>query len=435
MSNLKGPDITKELFGGIFDSDGAGHFPGLELINFIVCGAGEILPGPETKEIRILRRSHDFARRLVADVLPPELKSKVLLNEHSGNAVAHLLHCLELEAPNITKAKSWERTHFFPYTRSLVHWDARGRKTVRGGDETSIKINQERRYLRGGGAFAFSVLRHDPDQYRLKSIRDGFRSLYPLKTNSPLETLSAALLKHGEMDKEAVIDLVEPETRIRNDKWENLYRDGIKNIVSHSNLPSVQRVKAIMNWTGFWLVILEGARAAEYLSKSWDGLIVDCAGVHTQLRRASQKCLKTQLTNIEDAAYQQAKIQDGKISNQQINKIKVFFSNTAGTCGILNSTKGRRHFTLKLHIIEALVLASTESQRELTFEDFVSNWLGERCGLVLGRNSASAQGMLNAFDATIFEENERQFAEQMKATGMLRVYSDATRMVSAEIMQ
>ncbi|WP_283188917.1 hypothetical protein [Pseudomonas sp. PMCC200344] len=434
MPNLKGPDITKELFGGIFDSDGAGHFPGLELINFIVCGSGEILPGPEVKEIKLIRRSHDFARRLVAGRLPPDLKSKVLLNEHSENAVAHLLHCLELEAPNITKTKSWERTHFFPYTRSLVHWDARSRSSAKG-EKGTIKVNQERRYLRGGGAFAFSVLRHDPDQDRLNSIRDGFRSLYPSETNTPLETLSAALLKHGEIDKDAVIDLVEPQTRIRNDKLENLYRDGIKNVLSHDNLSSVQRVKAVMNWTGFWLVILEATRAAEHLNKSWQGLIVDCAGVHPQLRRASQKCLKVQLSNIEDAANLEAKIQTGEISKQQINRIKGFFSNTAGTCGLLNAAKGRRHFTLKLHIVEALVLASAETQTEQTFEDFVSKWLGERCGLVLGRNSASGHGMLNAFDATIFEENERQFAEQMKATGMLRVYSDATRMVSAEITQ
>jgi hypothetical protein len=38
--------------------------------------------------------------------------------------------------------------------------------------------------------------------------------------------------------------------------------------------------------------------------------------------------------------------------------------------------------------------------------------------------------MLIEFDGTIFEENERRLAEDMKSAGMLRVFSDATRMVT-----
>ena len=36
------------------------------------------------------------------------------------------------------KTKNWEAAHFFPYTRSLVHWDARGR---------GKNIKLERRYF------------------------------------------------------------------------------------------------------------------------------------------------------------------------------------------------------------------------------------------------------------------------------------------------
>lgn len=431
MSALKGPEVTKSIFGGIFDVDGAGHFPGLELINFIVCGANGVLPGPEVPQVALRRVSHDFARRLVADFLPPDIRAKVFLDQHSETAVTHLLRCLELEVSNTLKAKSWERTHFFPYTRSLVHWDAR---SARGGNPHR-DVQLERRYYRGGGAYAYHVLRYDKNIRRLDEIRSGFNELYPLDNSSPLSKLADALLKHGNADASPVVDTIEPQSNLFHDGWEELYREGMLNILSHRLSPHVRRIRAVMNWTGIWLVLLEGARAANFCERSAPGIVVDSGGTHPQLRRASQKCLKEHLTNIHDAtsAYK-AKV-NGEISDQQLNKIKAFFSNTAAACGLLNSTKGRRHFTLKLPAIEALVLACTTPNREVPFESFVSDWLGGQCGLIIGRESATRAGLLASFDATIFEENERQFAEQMRGTGMLRVYSDATRIVSPEVMQ
>jgi hypothetical protein len=429
MTQLKGPDISRSLFGGVFDIDGAGLFPGLELINLIVCGEGEMLPGEEIKKIWILRHSHDFARKLVTDHLTPALKSQVLMDDHSQIAVAHLLRCLELGSHSKVRAKSWERIHFFPYTRSLVHWDARQRKNKTSdihGERTQI----ERRYLRGGGAYAYSVLRLDQNLDRLDSIRRGFASLYPKDFSSPLESLAAALLKHGESDSVSVPDQMESISLVKNDVMDNLYREGMFNILNNDSCSVVQRIRAIMNWTGIWLVLLEAYRSSQFLGKQSFGIILDCAGAHSQLRRASQKCLKEQLLNIEQAAESKAIQENGTITKPQINKIKGFFSNTAAACGLLNSLKGRRHFTIKLIAIEALVLAATDKAIEQSFENFVSNWLGDRCGLIIGSEAASKAGMLEYFDATIFEENERQLAEQMKAAGMLQVYSDATRMVS-----
>ena len=122
-NTVKAPRITTAVFGGVFDVDGAGHYPGLELINFVVCSTDGVLPpnGPA----RLRRATHDFARRLVTDHLTPDQRKAVLMDAHSAQAVSRLLRCLELEVPNAVKTKSWERTHFFPYTRSLVHWDAR----------------------------------------------------------------------------------------------------------------------------------------------------------------------------------------------------------------------------------------------------------------------------------------------------------------------
>jgi hypothetical protein len=424
---LKGPDITKKLFGGVLDIDGAGHYPGLELLNFVLCSPDGVLPGPEVVQVRITRRSHAFARRLVAvdSKLLEDECNKVLLDSASRTAIVHLLRCVELAVPNAVKSKSWERTHFFPYTRSLVHWDARIR------NET---FKFERRYLRGGGAFAFAVLRHDPDPTRLASIRAGFNALYPIDADGPLEKLSSTLMGHGPIDDAPVKDTLEGDSLILNDDLDELYRDGIASILSHRRVPQVQRIRAIMNWTGIWLVLLEATRAARRLGKGRAEIILDCAGAHPQLRRAAQRCLKDSLADIEEASIVQAKHSGGEISRPQRNKIKGFFGGTASLCGLLNAPKGRRHFTLKLEAIEALVLACGEKS-ERSYEEFTADWLGRRCGLIVGRISAGECGLLNDFDASIFEENERQFAEQMRATGMLRVYSDATRMVSAEVMQ
>lgn len=420
--SMQAPSVSKELFGGILDIDGSGHYPGLELINFIVCCPDGILPSGEF--VRLMRVSHDFARRLIRDdeELSSIAKGNVLIDTHSELAISRLLSCLELDIANIVKAKSWERTHFFPYTRSLVHWDAR----LRGE-----KIKLERRYLRGGGAYAFSVLRHDHDSSRLDKIRDGFSQLYPVDDNSPLERLAKTLKANGKSDEEAVIDQVEKDTRHFGDHWEEMYRNGIANILSHTRIPTVQRVRSIVNWTGIWLVLLQAGRAAQRLSRESAHLVLDCAGTHNQLRRASQRNFKEIVLSIEEATNSVTK----DISAQQMGKLKGFLGNTAAACGLLNSWKGRKHFTLKVEAIESLVLAGISQGQEMEFEQFVTSWLFEELSIVTGRQAAELAGLLQLFDGTIFEENERKLAEQMKATGMLQVYSDATRMVKPGVMQ
>ena len=417
------PDITKELFGGIFDVDGSGYYPGLELINLVVCCAEGTLP--DTDRIHVHRAAHDFARQLITEQLDQERKSSVLLNEHTASAVGHLLRCLELEVPNAVKAKGWERTHFFPYTRSLVHWDARK------GRQAGVEVQIERRYLRGAGAYAFAVLRRDPDLARLEAMRDGFDALYPRDRDTPLELLASTLRAKGKCDRfdAPSMDQVEAAAVVRNDIWEDLFRDGMRNILGHIGLPAVQRVKAVMTWTSIWLVLVEASRALAIRAEANMAVVVDCAGTHPQLRRAAQRGLKDLVSVIEQVSREEGANQ-GHLSSQQLGKIRAFFGNTAAAGGLLNSWKGRRHFTLKLSAIEALVLAAVPAGTELEYEKFLTHWLFERCRVVAGRESAGRAGMLMAFDGTIFEENERRLADQMRAAGLLKVFSDATRMVS-----
>lgn len=422
MTKVSAPAVTQELFGGVFDSDGSGHYPGLELINLVVCCVDGVLPS-ETNSIRLRRHAHEFGRQLITNELPSERLKSILLSDHAANVVSKLLKCLELETPNVVKTKRWERTHFFPYTRSLVHWDARaGRSKVEG-------MQLERRYLRGAGAYAYSVLRHDKNEKRLTEIRSGFLSLYPENQSSALEQLAITLRDAGYSDPVDRNDTIESKSKLHNDKWEDLFRDGMANILSHVNLPSVQRVRAVMNWTSLWTCLMQASRALKLDDRSHMVIIADCSGGYRQLRTAAQRNFKDIVTTIQRVSRKKG-VELGSLPTKQLESIRAFFGNTAAAAGLLNAWKGRRHFTLRLEAIETLAMAAMPIHREMTYESFLTEWLFQRCGIVIGREAAAQEGMLVDFDGTIFEENERKLAEKMQAAGLLKVFSDATRMVS-----
>jgi len=416
---VNGPELSKQIFGGILDYDGAGHYPGLELLN-IVYGAVDETLLPEDGLISVKKRAHDFARRLVWDeaFTDKSEKQKVLYDTETEDAVRQLLSSLQLPIPSTSKTPGWERAHFFPFTRSLIHWDAR----KRGG-----KIKVERRYLRGGGALAYHVLRKDPNPHRLNRCRAGFSSLFSDNDNSALEKLAQTLLVHGYVDPTANEDQVEADSTVFNDQDEDLLRDGVVNILEHDELSAVARIKALMNWTAFWLLLVQHRRSSKYLQTNPTVLICDCGASHAQLRRASQRCLKEIESTIMGAVDKAA---EGKeLKAQQRNKLRSFFWASAATIKLLNAWRGRRHFTLGLELAETLVLAALNKSTEIPYEEFVDQWLYEKCKLVIGRQAAAKSGLLESFDSSVFEDNEDHFAIQMRAAGLLTEYSDATRMV------
>jgi hypothetical protein len=426
---LKGPDVSRNLFGGVLEYDGAGHYPGLELLNMIVGtkGKGKFPPG---ETVSITRNAHDFARRLVWDEefeRHPERRN-ILVDEATEDAIRRLMECLQLEIPSSKKRPTWGRAHFFPYSQSLIHWDARERPA------RSNNIRIERLYLRGGGAWVYRILRLDPDSERLDRCRSGFDALFS-DHNSPLERLVAVLAAHGAKDEKPKVDEIERESSVRNDSLDDLYRDGVVKIVEHQELSTVSRIKALMNWTGFWLILAQHQRAAESIDAPVPYLVVDCSGTHPQLRRASQRNLKDALALIVHAVDETVKKANGILPKARRNSMRSFFWATAATVKLLNAWRGRRHFTLGLDILETLVLAATHGKAELTYEDFVDDWLYGKCRLVVGRSAAEQSGMLASFDASIFEDNENHLATQMEAAGLLTQYSDATRMVSTGGLQ
>jgi hypothetical protein len=423
LQGLMGPDVSRNLFGGVLEYDGAGHYPGLELLNMIVGVVGdEKFPSGET--VAITRKAHDFARRLVWDEefdRHPERRN-VLVDEATEDAIRRLMECLQLEIPSSKKRPTWGRAHFFPYSRSLIHWDARERPA------RSNNIRIERLYLRGGGALAYKILRLDPDSKRLSRCRSGFDALFS-DNNSPLERLAAVLAGHGKKDKTPEDEEIERDSTVRNDALDDLYRNGVVNIIEHQELSTVSRIKALMNWTGFWLILAQLQRAAESIDAPAQFLVVDCSGAHPQLRRASQRNLKDAQAVIVNAVDETVRKANGTLPKKRRNSMKSFFWATAATVKLLNAWKGRRHFTLGLDILETLVFAATQGKAELTFDEFVNDWLYEKCSLLVGRSAAERSGLLASFDASIFEDNENHLAAQMEAAGLLTQYSDATRMV------
>lgn len=422
-NNIKknqGPDLSRKVFGGVLDIDNAGYYPGLELLNLIFEASDQqILPSSDV--IKIKRRAHDFARRLVWDesfVAKSQDKDPILYDSETEEAVRYLFSCLQLPIPKITKAPGWDRAHFFPYTRSLIHWDARKR-------HDGIRV--ERRYLRGGGALAFHVLRKEPDPERLSKLREGFEKLFSDSEDSALEHLSRTLLNYGYTEPDYVEDKIEAQCRVESDSHEELLRHGVLNILEHDELSSVSRIRSLMNWTTFWLVLIQHSRANDYLSRDPLPIICDCGSSHPQLRRESQRCLKHMQNLILDAIDKAA---EGAPLKQQLkNKLRGFFWSSAATIKLLNARSGRRHFVIGLELVETLVLAATRQRSEILFESFVDHWLYDKCRLVVGRNAAEKSGLLESFDASVFEDNENQLAIQMKAAGLLTEYSDQTQMV------
>lgn len=416
---LTAPEVSRKLFGGVLTYDAAGHYSGLELLNFVF-GNDIVLPPGE--EMLIRRYAHDFARRLAWDDTidqDPRYEKILLSNPDAERTLRSVLRCLQLEIPNLKGDPAWHRAHFFPYTRSLIHWDAR----ERGG-----RVLIERKYLRGGGALAFKILRKDRDGARLERIRNGFRELYAPTEESPLEQLARFLRDQSRSDAATgVFDEVESETLLFDDLLEDQFRDGCAKILEQGQVTTVARIQSLLNWTAIWLACMQYRRSLDSLEKSCNPIIFDCFGGSSQLRRASQRCLKDVMNSIVEAAF----AAEPRLPRAAITATRGFFWASAATVGLLNAWRGRRHFCFSVDALETIVLAHVAMGEEMPFERFSFDVLYQRLGFVVGRQAADHAGLLSSIDASIFEDNEAALAEQMGAAGLMKQYSDATRMVAS----
>ena len=137
------------------------------------------------------------------------------------------------------------------------------------------------------------------------------------------------LVDHGGSHPEPRQDQVEATSFARNDAVEDLYREGVATILEHIELSSVARIRALMAWTGFWLLTLQHSRAHSYLDRQRTPIICDCGARHPQLRRAAQKSLRdaqSVILEAVDAGFVESAGRSGRLSAAQRNKIRGFLA-------------------------------------------------------------------------------------------------------------
>ena len=82
---IKGPQVSREIFGGVLEYDGAGHYPGLELLNLALGTAGDEL-FPKEENIAVTKRHLLVAGHDKLDVFLSQYNAK------SKNGLDYLSH-------------------------------------------------------------------------------------------------------------------------------------------------------------------------------------------------------------------------------------------------------------------------------------------------------------------------------------------------------
>lgn len=421
---LKGTDLSNAIYGGIFNIDNAGSSPGIELFNFIYGVTENDMLSPD-RDICPTKYGHHIARKLAHGDLEADITENMLQGENAEIVLGKLFASLQIQPPNIkrTTDAGWTRKPFFPFTKSLIHWDIRKNGKI------------ERVWMRGGGALLHKILRKDDDLERLKRIKLGFINLYSLSEGSSLHRLSAFFRSENAFSPLASSsikpDEVERNSRANVDDFESTYRDGVLNILEHKRLTNVGKIESLVNWSGLWLALMQYRRSCDALEYYTPlPIVCDCALHASPIRRLARKQFQRAFSTIKTALddFEQKKYKD--VNEGQKNKIRGFFPSTASGMGLLNAYTGSRYFTLKIIALETIVAALVPAEDEMPFSEFVDKKLYIKLGIVVSRGAAKSAGLLEEYDGTLFEENEHGLGVQMKAAGLLTTYSDATKMIS-----
>lgn len=438
--------ISRRLFGGVLEEKGKGFLPALELFTLIEGTRLQaeddeecnrlVLPD-ETEHLKYVRRSHDFIRRLVWDPDSVEVEANsFLLDSDSRETMRALFESLAVPM-GTRKSVQWKNSYFQPYVRELIHYDV----ATRGS-----KLSVERVNFRGSGALVHKILRSDPNKERLQRIRKLLVNLYPTDAG-PVGRLAAAMHAHDTAQPKTHEDDNEVQARLFGDVWEERLIAGFENILSHESLAPAARIQALMHWVAFSLIRMQLARARTRIGRDHeDFLIVDMGQLPGQLRRESTRSLKAALSdiglamesearNVREGATAEGETSAGEDADPQDSwhrAFRNFFSGTAAAIGFLNAPSGKRHFTLKLDLLQTLVLAALPpGKRELTFEEFCSDVLYGEWGLVLNSRTAADAGLLDKLNGSIFDKNAESLAKELRHIDLLTEYSDHTRMIHA----
>jgi hypothetical protein len=437
---------SRGAFGGNLVTQGRGYYVTLELLA-LVWGTSqamdEILPDPTDRAVLLIeRRSHDFIRRWMNGD-PQYLSSDDLTyvkGPESDKILRSLLDSLEVPVPNRrSRGPNWGSQHVYPYVGELVHYDAVHRKNKK------TPAAYEQYTYRGGGGLAHLILRSDDDQQRLDANRKGLGDLVR-DSGGALGQLADACSTHDLARRDVVEETREHLNEVRDTRWVANLRDGVRNISSRQSMSRAKRIELLMHFVPYCMVRHQLDCACSVLDQaSFDipASLVDRPSPVRQLARKkhdsargliSEALTAVLIAHCETLDPSEAEEILAKTSKPDLWHVPLgFFSASMATAGALNAHTGKRHFTLKLPLIEALVAASLEPEQEIELDEFFRELLFGRYGLVIDEHSAREVGLTNEIDSGEFSENKEQLVRDLRGLGMLREYSDATRLVTAEI--
>jgi hypothetical protein len=475
MADRSKAEVVRRLFGVNLEQQGRGFYVALEML---AIARGVYLAHQQDPQkhaglldagdrVTYTRTSHDLARRIATKASiaegDEELGKAVELDSPETLETLHaLFSSLLVEIPGRRSQPSWFGAHIYPFVGELIHYDAVDRQLHQRGTSpkkreqaskltAKIKAPSIERYLfRDGGGWAYKVLRSDPDPDRKAATRQGLDDLVR-DSGTPLGNLAKALSAHDfdydeepyEDDSERDIDLYEELS-----PWPGLLRNGARNIVARTMTPRAKRTESLMHWVPYCLARHQLHLARRKLGfTDGESILLDFGNEATQLRSESQKNLSSFRNDIGNAINIQAREMINEAEGDEAKKgryerftkendnavasPRAFFSETLAAVGALNATVGRRHFTMKPPMLEALTSATVPQGTEMEFDQFCA-LLYKNYGLVTENKVAAASPLAHEIDSSVLAYNGKAFREKLAAIGLLTQYSDATSMVRGE---
>jgi hypothetical protein len=445
-----GADIVQQTFGVNLQEQGRGFYVSLELLA-IARGVRLHQPdnflSPDVPVVAYERRSHDFARRIAVGFNFEENAedtaqlSGALSGKTSLDTLNALLSSLLVEVPGRRKAAAWPAAHFHPFVGELIHYDAVVRRK---------RPSIERYTFRDGGGWAYHVLRSDPNRNRRARIGQALSVLVE-DSGSALGRIAAALQTHDaarpsifEDTSEAEIDTYDAQS-----PWPDTLRAGVANITERDSLPTARRIEGLMHWVPYCLARHQLHLARLSLGQPQELVLIDMTRDANPIRRRSQELLQRFRWDIAEALSATAckwradathagdvaraeRLSKYVHANANFTKSpRAFFSESLAAVGALNATSGRRHFTLKIPMLETMVAALLQPGEEEEFHRFCRR-LFEQLRVVVDDRTARGEGLTRSIDGGVFRVNSEAFRSRLSAAGLLTHYSDATSIVHGE---
>lgn len=438
-TDRRAAEIVHSLFGANFQQQGRGFYVSLELLAICrgVLDSGKELLA-EGNPVEYWRRSHDLARRLATDELVEagELDDAID-GERTAETLRALLGSLVVTIPGRRRAPRWYAAHLYPFVGELVHYDAVERRGA-----PSI----ERYVFRDGGGFAYHVLRTDHDLQRRARNRSTLESLVQ-NSETALGQIANALHSHDRAKEKKEFEDDSESEAVVNDaisSWPEFLRAGLDNIGSRSDVPRAKRVEQILHWIPYCVArhVLRLARNRQ--GQDVEVVPVDCSRSANPVRAYSQdklnifridvvKAVTATAVELRDASGEQSGWDKYTRSDSKFaGSPRAFFTETLAAVGALNATTGKRHFTFKAPILEAMVAATIGPGQVVEFGEYCQQ-LFDQFGLVIGPHQARQAGATMHVDEADFKVNFDSFRNRLENAGLLTRYSDETDLVHGEI--